>query len=53
MPKAHWIVLPALSFCDAVVMMADLIAAGDQLGCFALMSVAIPAMCGEDIEVPE
>src|SRR5688500_2116631 len=34
-------------------MRADLIAIGDQVGCLALSSAAMPAMCGLDIEVPE
>src|SRR4029078_2550089 len=31
---------------------ADLMAIGDQVGCSALTSAAIPAMCGAAIEVP-
>jgi hypothetical protein len=36
-----------------VVMIADLIADGDQDGWTALTKVAIPVMCGHDMEVPE
>ena len=36
----------------AVVIMADLMAAGDQVGCSCLSSAAMPATCGDDIEVP-
>ena len=38
--------------CVPVVMIADLIAAGLQLGCFVLISPAMPATWGQDIEVP-
>src|SRR5947199_4824071 len=37
----------------AVVMRADLIAAGDHVGCACLTSAPAPATCGEDIDVPE
>ena len=37
----------------AVVIIADLIAIGDQFGCLAMSSAAMPAMCGLDIEVPD
>nr|GLL45885.1 subtilisin-like protease SBT1.1 [Ipomoea trifida] len=36
-----------------VVMIADLIAAGDQSGCALLSKAATPDRCGQDIEVPE
>ena len=35
-----------------VVMIADLIAAGLQVGLRVLRSPAMPATCGQDIEVP-
>jgi hypothetical protein len=53
MPPSRWIGLPSLSVCVAVVISADLIAAGDQPGNFAFINAAMPAMCGLDIEVPE
>jgi hypothetical protein len=34
-------------------MMADLIAEGLQPGCIALRRPAMPATCGQDIEVPD
>ena len=34
------------------VISADLISAGDQVGCAALTSADAPAECGLDIEVP-
>jgi hypothetical protein len=37
----------------AVVIIADLIAATLQLSNSRIMSAAIPAMCGADIDVPE
>lgn len=43
-----------LTFIDSpVVTKADLMAAGDQVGCLDLMSAAIPATWGQDIEVPD
>lgn len=36
-----------------VVTRADFIAAGDQFGCTDLRRAAIPATCGQDMEVPE
>lgn len=36
-----------------VVMMADLIAAGDQSGWNDLTYAATPAACGQDMEVPD
>ena len=33
-------------------MMADLIIAGDQVGCASFSSAPMPAMCGLDIDVP-
>lgn len=36
-----------------VVTKADLMAAGDQVGCLDLMRAAIPATWGQDIEVPD
>ncbi|KAH0469729.1 hypothetical protein IEQ34_001287 [Dendrobium chrysotoxum] len=33
--------------------MADFTAAGDQLGCAAFISAAIPLRCGQDIDVPD
>src|SRR3982751_4192297 len=41
-----------LRVCEAVVMRADLIMAGDHSGWRCLNSAAIPAMCGLDIDVP-
>jgi len=38
---------------NAVVISADLMAAGDQSGCCCLSSAATPATCGLAIEVPE
>ena len=40
---------------DAVVIIADFTAIGDQVhsGWACLMSAAMPAMCGADIEVPD
>ena len=37
----------------ALVISADLISDGSQLGCRALISAPMPAMCGEAIDVPE
>ncbi|KAG5588892.1 hypothetical protein H5410_039406 [Solanum commersonii] len=37
----------------AVVMIADLIAAGDQVGCVLFSNAATPLRCGQDIEVPD
>src|SRR2546421_6109272 len=50
---ARWIGLPSLSSWLAVVMMADLMAIGDQVGCLLLMSAATPEMCGVAMEVPD
>lgn len=36
-----------------VVMMADLMADGDQDGCTAFMRATIPVTCGQAMEVPE
>uniref|UniRef100_A0A8R7QPS1 Uncharacterized protein n=1 Tax=Triticum urartu TaxID=4572 RepID=A0A8R7QPS1_TRIUA len=33
--------------------MADLMAAGDQVGCAFLISTATPLMCGVDMDVPD
>jgi hypothetical protein len=43
---------PWLSVCVAVVISADLIAVGVQVGFFCLSSAAMPAMCGLAIDVP-
>src|SRR5215468_5498393 len=45
--------LPWLSICDAVVISADLMVIGSQLGLALLSRAAMPAMCGLDIEVPD
>ena len=50
---ARWIGWPVLSSVVAVVMIADLIAIGDQVGFFDRSSSAMPATCGLDIEVPD
>ncbi|RWR97946.1 hypothetical protein CKAN_02741900 [Cinnamomum micranthum f. kanehirae] len=47
------ICLPRLSSTSAVVMIADLIAAGDQSGCELLISAAIPLRWGHDMDVPD
>ena len=45
---------PALeTVSPALVMSADLISDGSQFGCSALISAPMPAMCGDDIDVPE
>ncbi|OAY74489.1 hypothetical protein ACMD2_15541 [Ananas comosus] len=44
---------PLWSTKSEVVMIADLIAAGDQCGCTLFISAATPLRCGVDIEVPE
>jgi hypothetical protein len=38
---------------SAVVIIADLMAAGDQVGCALLTSAATPLRCGADMDVPE
>ncbi|OAY64549.1 hypothetical protein ACMD2_14352 [Ananas comosus] len=45
--------LPSRSVVSDVVMIADLIAAGDQSGCAPLISAAMPLRWGVDIEVPD
>src|SRR4029078_3605057 len=47
-----WIGLPMLSSGLAVVIIAGLTFIGDQSGCLALSSAAMPVMCGVAIEVP-
>ncbi|WVZ85304.1 LOW QUALITY PROTEIN: hypothetical protein U9M48_032249 [Paspalum notatum var. saurae] len=47
------IAFPERSIGSAVVMIADLIAAGDQSGCLLLISAATPLRCGVDMDVPE
>ncbi|CAA7401178.1 unnamed protein product [Spirodela intermedia] len=47
------IVWPRLSFVYAVVIKADLIAAGLQPGCAALRSAARPETCGHAMDVPD
>ncbi len=37
----------------ALVISADLISDGSQPGCLAFISAPMPAMCGEDIDVPD
>jgi hypothetical protein len=37
----------------SAVVIADLIAAGDQPGCLLLISAATPARCGADTDVPD
>src|SRR5512139_2168985 len=44
--------VPLFRVWEAVVINADLIAAGDQVGYFCFKSAARPAMCGLDMEVP-
>lgn len=39
--------------CSPVVTSADLIAAGDQFLCTDLIRAAMPAIWGQDIEVPD
>ncbi len=51
-PESFWIGLPLVSLSVAVVIIADLIAIGDQVGCLLFSTAAIPAMCGVDIDVP-
>lgn len=46
-------ILTGFSIGSPVVTRADLMAAGDHVGCFDLMRAAIPATWGQDIEVPE
>src|SRR5690349_851506 len=53
LPPARWIGLPWLSSWLAVVISADLIAVGDQVGFLLLISAAIPEMCGVAMEVPD
>jgi hypothetical protein len=36
-----------------VVKMADLMAAGDQVGCMLLISAATPLTCGVAMDVPD
>src|SRR5262245_41111248 len=48
-----WIGLPMLSIGLAVVIIADLTSIGDQSGCLAISSAAMPVMCGVAIEVPD
>src|SRR3954452_17920331 len=48
-----WIGLPMLSVGLAVVISADLTSIGDQSGCLAISSAAMPVMCGVAIEVPD
>ncbi len=43
---------PLLRVCAAVVIRADLMAAGDHLSCRSVSSAPMPAMCGLDIDVP-
>lgn len=38
---------------EPVVIRADLIAAGDQLGWKDFTKAAMPAACGQDMEVPD
>src|SRR5690606_39224420 len=44
---------PANTSCVAVFMTAALICCGVHVGCVCATSAAMPATCGEDIEVPE
>nr|CAB3495452.1 unnamed protein product [Digitaria exilis] len=44
---------PVRSTASDVVMIADLIAAGDQSGCRLLRSAAMPLRCGVDMDVPD
>ncbi|BAF10939.1 Os03g0158800 [Oryza sativa Japonica Group] len=37
----------------AVVISADLMAAGDHVGCTALTTATMPETCGHDMDVPE
>ena len=45
-------VRPSSSVLKAVVISADLMAAGDQVGCACLSSSATPVTCGVAIDVP-
>jgi len=47
------IIMKGISIGIPVVIRADFTAAGDQLGCKALISATIPEIWGVDIEVPE
>ena len=47
------LLLASFTDCCALVINADLIAAGDQVGLACLSRAAAPATCGLDIEVPE
>src|SRR3954464_9097374 len=51
-PESFLIGWPAGSLSVAVVIIADLIAIGDQVGCLAFSTAAMPATCGVDIDVP-
>lgn len=42
-----------MNWYEPVVIMADLITEGLQPGCIALRRPAMPAICGQDIEVPD
>jgi hypothetical protein len=50
-PCANGLVVVLVSTAD--VMRADLISDGSQVGCSCFMRRAMPAICGEDIEVPD
>src|SRR4051812_9539006 len=47
------IATPALSAGSDEVISADLISAGDQLGCRLLITAAMPLRCGVDMDVPD
>src|SRR3954447_23899344 len=49
----RWIGPPELSVWLAVVIIADLTAETDQVGCADRKSAAMPATCGLDIDVPD
>ena len=51
--RRRWIGCAGVVRLVAVVMIADLIAIGDQVGFFDFSSAPMPAMCGLDIEVPD
>src|SRR4029078_10309704 len=48
-----WIGLPMLSSALSVVVLAYLTSIGDESGCLAISSAAMPVMCGVAIEVPD
>nr|CAB3487908.1 unnamed protein product [Digitaria exilis] len=53
LPSTSAIGFRRLSVGTAVVISADLIAAGDHVGCACLISAAIPLRCGAAMDVPD